>query len=79
MILSFRAIQLPQQPLPILQTLQSQGFKPVVTTSNSSNGQIPIMAANISSIMPRFAATAVAAHQVKTWVKIDKNFNIKSS
>ena len=61
-ILFHRAIQLPQQPLPIIHTLQSASqFKPVTTIS--SNGQIPVMAANISSIMPKFAATAVAAHQ----------------
>jgi hypothetical protein len=42
----FRAIQLPQQPLPIIQTLSSSAqLKPVTTLA--TNGQIPAMASQV--------------------------------
>ena len=68
-----RAIQLPQQPLSVFHTLQPTAtsvpqnhFRPETTTSTvatSGNVQLPVMASNISSFMPKFAATAVATHQ----------------
>lgn len=57
----FRAIHLPQQPLPIIHTIQSSSSQ--VKPIQSSGQQLPVMAAGISSIMPKFAATAVHAHQ----------------
>ena len=60
-----RAIQLPQQPLPVLHALPTTtvGSFKASTTVSAANGQLPIMAANVSSFMPKFAATAVATHQ----------------
>jgi len=58
--------QLPQQPIPVLQSMQNVSqLKPVTTAASS--GQLPALAANISSIMPNFAATAVATHQRATF------------
>ena len=60
-----RAIHLPQQPLPVLHALPTTNagpYKPL-TTLSATNGQLPIMAANVSSFMPKFAATAVTTHQ----------------
>jgi hypothetical protein len=60
-----RTIQLPQQPIPVLHTLSNTPqFKPMPTVhTTTSNGQLSMLATNVSSFIPNFGATTVATHQ----------------
>ncbi len=74
-------LALPTQPIPLVQQIGNRavviasmpgtGSTPNGTTTTSattgiSNQALPVMAANISSIMPRIAATAINAHKASS-------------